>query len=147
MNQKDCNNSKYIYIMFIVYVGFFIYAVFLQYNKKNITYENVNKHSNLIPIKNTLQDISILWNNGFRKNMNLFANIIGNILLFMPLPFFLIEIFNFKKNIYILLFAILISGWVEAMQYVFLLGVTDIDDVMLNITGCYLGIFFARCTA
>jgi len=117
----------------------FFYAVFLQYESKFISKENIDSYLNFILLKNTLNDIVFLFQKGLKGNMNLFNNIFGNIVLFMPLPFFLNRIFNIQKSAAIVFIGLLLSVWVEAMQYLFILGVTDIDDVLLNVLGTYLG--------
>lgn len=128
-----------VYIFFLLYVSIFFFAVFMQNGKKSISAENIEGYVNLVPVRSTINDFSYLTQHGLIGNMNLFNNIIGNIILFMPLPFFLIRIFNYKKILPILLTALLLSLWVEAMQYIFILGVPDIDDVLLNVLGAFLG--------
>ena len=65
-----------------------------------------------------------------------FVNIIGNIIMLMPLAFFIPFLFKkynsfFKFLIFILIFSLLI----EILQLVFLTGACDIDDIILNVFG------------
>ncbi len=65
----------------------------------------------------------------------------GNILLFIPLGFFL-KYFIWKEHIIVLLYACAISVSIELCQLIFHLGVCDIDDVILNSVGAFTGILF-----
>ena len=77
------------------------------------------------------------------KNFDyLFINIFGNILLFIPIGIFLPLLWNieYKK---VLLYGILFSIFVEIIQ-IWLPRVTDIDDVILNNIGVYIGILIHK---
>ena len=71
-------------------------------------------------------------------------NILGNIVLFMPLGIYFTLYSKNKKSNKNVLWVGLISFILEAIQYAFKLGVADIDDVILNTLGGYLGIIFYR---
>lgn len=71
-------------------------------------------------------------------------NIVGNILMFTPYGFLGIikpKRNNFKNLIIDFLSVIIL---VEALQYFSRLGVCDIDDVLLNSLGVYLGFKFKK---
>lgn len=64
----------------------------------------------------------------------------GNIVLFFPLGFY-ITLLNRNKKISVNVCLIaLISTLAEIAQYLFCVGVTDIDDVILNTLGGFIGI-------
>lgn len=89
---------------------------------------------NLIPFKE-------IWNSSVSDSFNR-KSILGNIALFVPLGIYLPMLFNKKKasitkNI---VFIALVSLSFELFQYVFSTGVTDINDVILNTFGGFLGI-------
>jgi glycopeptide antibiotics resistance protein len=69
-------------------------------------------------------------------------NVLGNFILFYPMGIFLPCLFRnvrtVKKSLLISLCTILS---VEIVQLVFRLGIFDIDDLILNITGWILGYF------
>lgn len=73
------------------------------------------------------------------------ANVIGNIVLFMPLGFLLPLVFpKIGKFVTVFLLSLFISVALEGCQYFFQSGVTDIDDVILNTMGGVFGYgFFA----
>lgn len=69
-----------------------------------------------------------------------FSNVIGNIVLFVPLGVYL-PLFIGEKNILKnVLWIILISVLVEILQFIFKVGVSDIDDVILNGFGGFIGV-------
>ena len=109
-------------IVFIYYIIFiFNMVIFARYN-------SINSY-NLIPFK-SIGNIII--------NGNLYSiviNILGNFLIFMPLEYFIIELFKIEKFWLNLITSILILFIIEILQFIFKVGVFDIDDIML----CSLG--------
>ena len=74
-------------------------------------------------------------------------NILGNVLLFVPLGYLLKIVFNKKINI-ILLFIIGVSFSLtfEVMQYISGFGILDIDDLILNSIGIIIGLIVGAIT-
>ena len=74
-------------------------------------------------------------------------NVIGNIILFIPMGFFLpclfpkVRVWSMKK--YIFAMAALIIG-IEVFQLFFMCGHCDIDDLILNLSGACLGFAATR---
>jgi glycopeptide antibiotics resistance protein len=67
-------------------------------------------------------------------------NVLGNILIFMPMGL-LLRLFCVKqKFISTILIVCLSSVGLELFQYIFMLGSTDVDDVILNTLGGFLGV-------
>ena len=103
----------------------FIYYVILLFNMVVFARYNSIDSYNLIPFK-SIVDI-------FKKGTTyeVIINIFGNLLVFMPLEYFFIELFKVKRlpiN-FILSFGIILL--IEVFQYVFKVGVLDIDDLIL----------------
>ncbi|MNP09690.1 VanZ like family protein [compost metagenome] len=68
------------------------------------------------------------------------VNIWGNILMFIPAGIY-VTLHNAKKTIsHNLLFIVIISLFIEIVQFIFTLGATDIDDIILNMFGGLIGI-------
>ncbi len=113
----------------------FIYYSTLLFNMTIFTrYTNIHSY-NLIPFK-TIYDIVTSNNLYF-----ILINIVGNLLVFMPIEYFMIELFNvsnFKKN---LLINFLIVFICEIIQYIFKIGVFDVDDIILCFSGMMLFYF------
>lgn len=69
-----------------------------------------------------------------------FTNVAGNVLLFVPMGIYL-TILNTRSRVWKhMLFLVLFSAAVEVIQFIFKVGVTDIDDLLLNSIGGFLGI-------
>ena len=68
------------------------------------------------------------------------VNLAGNVVMFMPLGFFTPHLWNRTKKFWqVLLVVSLVILGVELLQLVTLLGVCDIDDVILNLAGALAG--------
>ena len=106
-----------------------IYYCIMLFNMTIFSRTNTIDSFNLIPFKSIYEII---------KNDNLYSiliNIFGNLIVFMPIEYFLIKLFNvtkFKKN---LLFSFIIVLTCEIIQYTFKIGVFDIDDIILCLSG------------
>lgn len=93
----------------------------------------------VVPIFSTVSFIekSLLW----KRYFSLTINILGNILMFVPFGFLglLHKKYQNFKTLFITFFSVLII--VETLQYFTRLGVFDVDDLILNTLGLYLGYF------
>ena len=72
---------------------------------------------------------------------NYYSNLLGNIILFIPIPFVLAWYFKMNRFLPILFTGFLISLSIELLQYIFDVGVADIDDIILNTLGTFAGFF------
>ncbi|WP_128893883.1 VanZ family protein [Longirhabdus pacifica] len=92
---------------------------------------------NLIPFKNTSTYILEYHRYNFDIVLN---NTLGNILIFMPLGFFLPLLFaKYQKGSRVVLHSMLMSLSIEVLQLMLQIGRFDIDDVILNTMGAALG--------
>ena len=72
------------------------------------------------------------------------SNIIGNIVLFIPMGIYL-QLLKKNKKIWIsTLFVLFISLFVEMLQLILGLGAADIDDIILNFLGGLIGVLIYR---
>ena len=110
----------------------FIYYVILLFNMVVFARYNSIDSYNLIPFKSIVD----IFKNG--TTYEVIINIFGNLLVFMPLEYFLIELFRVKKfsTNFILSFGIILL--IELFQYVFKVGVLDIDDLIICVLGMIL---------
>lgn len=110
----------------------FIYYTILMFNMVIFArYNSINSY-NLIPFK-SIVDIF--------KNGSLYAiviNLFGNLLVFMPLEYFIIELFKVNKLPNNLLLSMAIIFTIEIGQFVFKVGVLDIDDFIICTLGMML---------
>ena len=113
----------------------FIYYVVLLFNMAFFArYISVDSY-NLIPFKSIIR----IFQNG--SLYSIIINIFGNLLVFVPLEYFLIELFNIKKISMNLITSFIIILLIELLQYIFKVGVLDIDDLILCTFG--MNLFYA----
>ena len=103
----------------------FIYYVILLFNMVVFARYNSIDSYNLIPFKSIVD----IFKNG--TTYEVIINIFGNLLVFMPLEYFLIELFKVKKLPINFMLSLGIILLIEIFQYVFKVGVLDIDDLIL----------------
>ena len=83
--------------------------------------------------------------NGYYSVWRVIMNLWGNFFLLSPLAFFLPLLFRLERKWYCYLPTILlIACAVEALQYLFMAGSCDIDDVILNFIGATLLFFLFK---
>ena len=110
----------------------FIYYVILIFNMAIFArYNSINSY-NLIPFKTIIE----MFKDGSFYSVAI--NIFGNLLIYMPLEYFLLELFNIKKFSTNFIISFVIILLIEIFQYIFKLGVFDIDDLILCISGMIL---------
>lgn len=96
-----------------------------------LTYQNTGYGGiNLVPFKEMFR-----YTFGSDKFMK---NIVGNIVLFIPFGFFTSHYLNTKKAITPVIITLIVSACAEGMQY-YLGRVFDVDDILLNVFGGFLG--------
>ena len=107
----------------------FIYYVILLFNMGMFArYHNIDSY-NLIPFKTIIDT----FKNGSRYSISIV--VFGNLLVFVPLEYFIIELLKVKKFSINLLLTFGISFFVDLVQYIFKIGVFDIDDIFLRTLG------------
>ena len=75
-------------------------------------------------------------------------NLIGNIIMFMPLGFLLDALSTGAANkIRVIAIAFFFSLGIELLQMVLMIGVYDADDIVLNTLGAWLGLCLYRIMA
>lgn len=96
---------------------------------------------NLYPFKTIKSYITnILEGYKTTKTLELYfiLNLVGNMFAFIPLGFFIPKVFNlnFFKSI---LCCIFIITFFELIEFIFMIGFFDVDDIILNAFGCMIG--------
>lgn len=131
MNAKNYTKMLFgSYIFLLLWVSFIglsiIFPTRLYGNYGDVSH-------NLIPF----DSIVSYFINFTRYNFNTwFYNTFGNVLVFIPLGIFLPLIFNAIKRLsQVILVIVICSLTIEVLQYVTLLGVFDVDDIILNLLG------------
>ena len=134
LHQKKQRILIGLYIFFLLYLCLMTWEVFIGPYR---SYESIRRY-NLYPFKTITE---FLLNNGKYTFEVIFINLIGNIITFIPLGFFISLLF--KKSCKLLntsLLCIFIIICIEIGQFILNVGVLDIDDIILNTLGCILGI-------
>jgi glycopeptide antibiotics resistance protein len=124
------------WLLFISYLTLLLYVVFFLKRREGLIWE-VNL-INYTPFKHTLTSFYSLRHHN-RFFIFALSNLVGNILLLAPFPYFFITLFNLSNTKLFPLYGLAISVLIELMQFYFKIGIPDIDDVILNVMGVYLG--------
>ena len=129
-------------VLFILYVGFLIYFLFLAewYGRTEISEEY---RYNLELFKEIRRFIT------YRDQLGMFvvaANLLGNILIFVPYGFFVSMAGRRRGFFKTFFFSMFLSLAVETVQLITRVGSFDVDDILLNTVGGVLGyIVFVLC--
>lgn len=122
LNERSKMN-KISYIMILV-----IYLTML-FNMTIFSRSIYGNTFNLIPFK------TISYYFRYPDDYNIVINVIGNIIIMMPVQFLMIKIFNFKEFKKCFLVDAILVFLVEGLQLVSHTGIFDIDDIILNLIG------------
>lgn len=130
--------KRMVIVMLAIYCLVLVYIVFLEPTR---TAGEHYSDPRWIPLKGTVELI-IHAGNSYRYWGFFLLNLLGNILLFMPLGFFGGILSGFPANKFrVIAVAFLLSLGIELMQLTFKIGVYDTDDILLNVLGAYLGLY------
>lgn len=103
----------------------FIYYIILLFNMVIFArYSNITSY-NIIPFAS----ITALITNG--NLYTIVINLFGNLLIFMPLEYFIIELFKVNKFKQNLLLSFIIILMIETSQFILKIGVFDVDDIII----------------
>lgn len=136
-------NKRIWQILFVVYCTVMAYLLFGRAEATaGIPYtEQLAMRLNLIPFRTLRLQLRLLAD-GSRPRLIRHAamNLLGNIILFIPLGIFLPKLQNRLQRLWkVLLAAAGIILLVETVQVMTLLGRCDIDDLILNLLGAAIG--------
>ena len=129
-------------VLFLLYVGFLIYFLFVAewYGRTEAAEEY---RYNLELFREIRRFLTYREELG---SFTVFANLCGNILIFVPYGFF-ISMASRTRGFFKTLFCSMgLSLCVEAVQLITRVGSFDVDDILLNTVGGVIGyIIFAVC--
>ena len=121
-------SKKFVLHREVMALVFILYVVCLYYI---LTYQDSGVGGvNLVPFKEMFR-----YTFGSYKFMK---NVVGNVLLFLPFGFFAAHYIDTKKLSTPVLVSFIVSFTAEAVQY-YLGRIFDIDDIILNVFGGFLG--------
>lgn len=140
MARKEVRSGRQILlrVLFLVYAALMLWLLFGQrMDKEPKAWDNWN----LIPLQ-TLKLYSRLLrgSSGAYWKRHAWINLVGNVILFIPLGCFLPAIWErFRSFLRCVLLAAMLIIAVELLQYATALGSCDVDDLLLNLLGTILG--------
>ncbi|MGP4079816.1 VanZ family protein [Pseudalkalibacillus sp. R45] len=124
-------------ILFVCYTAVLIYSTLFTFN-----YYVYGKSFNLV----LLDSIRLMWRSG--NYWLIFKNVIGNLLLFLPLGFLLPLMFRWLDSFIKMFFISFgVSGLIELLQYYYANRIFDIDDILLNGIGGLSGLVLYKILA
>jgi len=140
MKKRERIKTVFLYSIFICYILLLIKILILSrvsllelFNSQRTLFRAIN----LIPFHSIMEYIY-----GSSDNLRRFAfgNVVGNIVIFIPLGIYL-PLFKKDKRVLVNLLCIfIVSLFVEIIQGLLGIGVSDIDDIILNCLGGWIGI-------
>lgn len=121
---------------FLLYLAALVYFMFFA-ERYGRTFEGRDYHYNLVLFKEIRRFLA------YRKILGapaVAANLLGNIIGFIPFGFFLPIISKkHRKCAVILLFSLEFSLFIECTQLLFKVGCFDVDDLLMNTMGGVIG--------
>lgn len=139
MIKRERIRAIFLYGIFICYLYFLLKILVLSRTSFMELFQNqriIFRSINFVPFRSIMEYVSGSTDN-FR---NAFDNVVGNIVIFIPLGIYLPLMKKDKRTVINFLFILTVSILVEIIQGVFGIGVSDIDDIILNGLGGLLGI-------
>ncbi|OZM57032.1 hypothetical protein CIB95_09690 [Lottiidibacillus patelloidae] len=121
--------KRFAFLCFVLYFFFLGYITLFTYN-----YYVYGPSFNVV----IFDSIKLMLRSG--NYWLFFKNVIGNVLLFMPLGF-LLPLIHRKMRNFFYMFATgwLLSTFIELIQYTVAKRIFDIDDILLNTIGTVVG--------
>ena len=142
MDNQNKNHEKILrgcqWVFFIIYVIFLLRITFFKQVTLNNLFSAIGASErtiSIIPFK-SIYDMAVS-NTSIGR---IIENVLGNIVLFIPFGI-LFSIISNKKRKGVLCAAIILSLLIEITQFLFALGSTDVDDLIFNVLGAYIGYF------
>ena len=132
-------------IIFSIYLFVLIVFIIVKFNGSiNDLINQVNTirwnrtfgiwNANLIPFR-TITDLV-----KHMHSMWAIKSLLANIIAFIPWGFFLPHLYKrYYKFVRFLFLSFIFVVFIELFQFITMLGYFDIDDILLNLTGCLIG--------
>lgn len=150
--HKRTSGQIFLRLFFLLYGAAMIWLLFGQRIENSIFAIDLNTLSqeaylarlkqciNLAPLDTLERFWANLHGSNPEHRQHALINLVGNVVMFIPLGVFLPGIFMKKPNFFkfFLLITVMIV-LVEVVQLFTLLGVLDIDDLILNLAGATVG--------
>lgn len=128
------------YILFTLYCVLMLWLLFDRTGyEAGIPYREQLK-CNLVPFETIGRFLRLLGSSQGGLRTHAFINLVGNVVMFIPLGFFLPKLWQKQRKLWqTLLTTALIILLVELTQMFTLVGTCDTDDLILNVLGAAIG--------
>ena len=136
--------KKLLWAAFVSYCVLMLWLLFgqragaVQYGNY---WQQLQANINLVPLATVWEFLRGLL--GFGESslrVHALINLAGNVVMFVPLGVLPVLLFPRLRRFWrLLLMALAVILWVEAVQLFSLLGTFDVDDVLLNLVGAAIG--------
>lgn len=133
--------KKLKYFAIYIYIYHLIYLVFVSRISQTHT-----SYINLVPFHKEIFILFIRHRYDFWVIHSLVYEIVGNLFLLFPLPISIMVLLNINDKYLIFKFCFFISLLIESIQYLFGLGIADIDDIILNNIGVFIAVLLIHDT-
>lgn len=144
MKKSKANRQPLVRFLFLVYALIMLWLLFGRASgwADGLPYqEALAQRINFTPLK-TIRNYWYVIQNGTSQGLrnHCIINLVGNVVLFIPIGFLLPRIWPKLRNFFLFLLICTASILlVESVQLFALLGSFDVDDVILNLAGMLLG--------
>lgn len=144
MKKSKANRQPLVRFLFLIYALLMLWLLFGRASgwADGLPYqEALAQRINFTPLK-TIRNYWYVIQNGTSQGLrnHCIINLVGNVVLFIPIGFLLPRIWPKLRNFFLFLLICTASILlVESVQLFALLGSFDVDDVILNLAGMLLG--------
>lgn len=137
-------SKKTIQIVFILYIAFLLYLTIFSRHMYvfDLSKDRILYFYQHVPNWQPFDSITLYMNVSDKKEF--IYNVIGNIALFIPITF--LSGFIFKHSYTSLLIAFGLTWSIEISQLILICGSFDIDDILLNLLGAFIGFLLFHIT-
>ena len=128
------------HILFTIYCALMLWLLFNRTGyDAGLPYAEQLKY-NLLPFETIGRFLRLLSSSQGWLRTHAFINLVGNVVMFIPLGFFLPKLWQKQRKLWrTLLTTVLIILLVELTQMLTLVGTCDTDDLILNTLGAAIG--------
>ena len=135
-------------LLFVLYGALMLWLLLGQRLGTVVYEQNLAESMNLRPFATMAMYWRLLKSNASPYYIrHAFTNLAGNVILFVPLGWFLPYLFGKLRGFWkTFLFSICLLITVETVQYFTMLGTCDVDDLILNMVGVVFGYLIWRIT-
>ena len=139
---------KILWVGFAAYILLMLWLLFIRWRGVTVTdyWTQLSGRVNLVPFSSMGSMLRTLWHYPYRAVLwTVVYNIGGNIIMFVPLGFFLRALFPGCRGFWRCMGAVtVIMTIVELTQLLTLRGFCELDDLILNLLGAAIGWLIAK---